>query len=341
MSYLTRSLRDRPALSAPREEFREAPVVFLASFDCLAENVCIIAIVIPELKFRDVKRQIFLADFVIAANDAALEDRPEALNRLSVNRADDILPACMVYSGVRIFFIEMLIADPLIGAEQTYPIRDRFVNEASKRLGANIGDDASNHVSFALHCADDDCFSGASGPTFTAPAFVFVPILSETADESFVNFDNAAEFINVLDKSGSDFVAHHPCGAVRAEAQEPIDLERAHSLFAGEHQVDNAKPIFEGFICVLKDRVDQDREPITVRGAFLALPMPFAGREIIDSGITATRAANALWPSAGLQIGFAGIFVREQRVELRGGQLMNGFRAFGHGVISTIENYHV
>ncbi len=47
-----------------------------------SENIVVEPIVIFELAFRNVERQIFGADFVIAANNAALEDRPKAFNRV-------------------------------------------------------------------------------------------------------------------------------------------------------------------------------------------------------------------------------------------------------------------
>ena len=45
----------------------------LTAADCCSKNIFVGAVVIPELKFRDVKRQIFGADLVEAANDAAFE----------------------------------------------------------------------------------------------------------------------------------------------------------------------------------------------------------------------------------------------------------------------------
>jgi hypothetical protein len=43
-----------------------------------SENVVIEAVVVAELKFGDVERHIFGADLVERADDAALEDAPEA-----------------------------------------------------------------------------------------------------------------------------------------------------------------------------------------------------------------------------------------------------------------------
>ena len=58
----------------------------LTSANHRTKDIRIGAVVISELKFRDVQRHIFGRNFVEAANDAALEDRPETLNRVGVNR---------------------------------------------------------------------------------------------------------------------------------------------------------------------------------------------------------------------------------------------------------------
>ena len=74
----------------------------LASLDRCSEDVRAVAIVIPELKFRNVQRHVFGADPVECADDPALEDPPEAFNRVCVDRADNILPSGMVNRAVRI-----------------------------------------------------------------------------------------------------------------------------------------------------------------------------------------------------------------------------------------------
>jgi hypothetical protein len=44
-----------------------------------AEDIDVLPVVIAELEFSDVQRQIFLTDLVVGADNAALEDAPEAL----------------------------------------------------------------------------------------------------------------------------------------------------------------------------------------------------------------------------------------------------------------------
>ena len=64
---------------------------FSASANRGSEDVGILAIVVPELELCNVKRQVFGADFMESTYDAALEDAPEALNRIGANRADNVL----------------------------------------------------------------------------------------------------------------------------------------------------------------------------------------------------------------------------------------------------------
>ena len=129
-----------------------------------------------------------------------------------------------------------------------------------------------------------------------------------------------------LDQRRADFVRHEPSCFDRTETHVAPDLARAHSLFAGQHQVSDLEPVAERLVRVLKDRAGNDRKPIAVRGALLALPMPLARRQVIDGGIAATRAVNAIGPAAGLQICLAGILIADwkQLVELGRSQLMDG-----------------
>jgi hypothetical protein len=73
----------------------------LASLDCRPEYVGVLSVVIPELKFGDVQMQIFLADLVVGSDNAALQDRLEALNRIGVNCADDMLTNGVIDGLVR------------------------------------------------------------------------------------------------------------------------------------------------------------------------------------------------------------------------------------------------
>src|SRR6185437_7926267 len=61
-----------------------------ASCYCHSEDIGIVAVVIFELTLRDVERQIFFRNLMIAADNRPLEDRPEALNCLRMDSADNV-----------------------------------------------------------------------------------------------------------------------------------------------------------------------------------------------------------------------------------------------------------
>jgi hypothetical protein len=316
----------------------------LASRNRRSEDVRILAIVVSELKLRNVERHVFAADPVERADNATLEDRPEALNRVGVNCADNIFVRGVIDDFVlRENLIEMLVADPMIGNQEADLVRDGLAHEFGERLGADVFNHARDDVSLAADCASDDRLTrSGTARTVTAAPVVSVPRFA--ADESFVNLDNAAKLFKIaVRKCGSDPVAHVPSGCVTAEAHDPVNLTRAHSLLAGQHQMSDAKPVAERLIRVLENGPDQDREPITVRGALLALPMPLTRFEVIDLGIAAAWAMHAIRPAAGFQIIFAGIFVGKHRLELGDGQLMDRLRLLAasscHRTLPMMEGY--
>ena len=62
----------------------------------------------------------------------------ETIDCLSVNSANDVLPLGVVNDGVRIFFVQMLVANPLIGAEQADFVRDGFADKLDQSIGADV-----------------------------------------------------------------------------------------------------------------------------------------------------------------------------------------------------------
>ena len=106
--------------------FRSSPIGCSGSFCPISasrnrrsENVGVIPVIVTELELRAVQRHIFGAHFMERTDYATLEDRPEAFNGLSVDCADNVLTFGVIDKGVWIFLVEMLIANPLVCAEQT------------------------------------------------------------------------------------------------------------------------------------------------------------------------------------------------------------------------------
>jgi len=66
-----------------------------------SEDVAVLAIVVAELEFSDIQRQIFAADLMECADHATLDKRPEALDCLRVPSSVFRIPSPIVISPDR------------------------------------------------------------------------------------------------------------------------------------------------------------------------------------------------------------------------------------------------
>lgn len=257
---------------------------------------------------------------MIAAHDAALDQRPEAIDCSSMNRAGDILAIGVVDRAVVEIFVQRIVSGVFVGRNEADFIGDGFADEAVERRGIGAGDDASNDITFALDDASDHLLAGAAG---SRSALVPMPVLVLAADIGFVSFDNAHELAEFgIGEPGADTVAHIMCGRIATETEHTVDLERRNALLAGQHEVDDLEPYLETDIRVFEDRADQYGETIAGRAALPALPMKQAGAQFCNLLVPTTGATNAFGPAASDKILFASIIGREQFLELRDRHLL-------------------
>jgi hypothetical protein len=87
--------------------------MILAPLDRRSENIRILTVIVSELELGDIQRHILAAHFVKRADHAALENRPEALDGLSVDRADNVLASRMVNGSVREILVEAPVQSKL------------------------------------------------------------------------------------------------------------------------------------------------------------------------------------------------------------------------------------
>ena len=162
-------------------------------------------------------------------------------------------------------------------------------------------------------------------------------VLIFAADIGFIHFHDAAEFVHVLfNKRRADLVAHEPRGFVGTEAHVAHDLQCAHALFAGQHKVNDLKPLPQRLVGVLKDRARNVGEAIARRLATLvALPVQRIALQFGNVS-AAARAFNAFRPAPPDQIGAASVLVREHALEVGGGKLVDRLRSAGHRNISPL-----
>src|SRR5262249_47193352 len=86
-----------PILVPERWLLAEADTSGATSASCYErlKHLFVVAVVMPERKFRHIQGQIVFAHLVVAAHNAAFEQRPEPLNILRVDVAPDILALTM------------------------------------------------------------------------------------------------------------------------------------------------------------------------------------------------------------------------------------------------------
>jgi hypothetical protein len=309
--------------------FHEGGSMTLATAYCRSENVGIEPIVISELKLRDVQRHIFGADLVEAANDAAFEDAPKAFNRVRVDRADNVLPRMVVNGLVRVAS-ERVVNVALVGREQANSVRNDLPNETLGAFLSDFGQHAGNDVALALDGADD---RGLALVAATLPAALAVLINGLPADESFVNLDNAAKLGFRLDQRGADFVGHVQGGFVGPEAHLPLDLQRANSLFAAQHQMHDLEPLAKRLVRVLKNGARDMRETITRaldRLTLIALPFEGHGADRENLGIAAPGANHTIRPASRYEVSRTGGLIGKARLELAFRHLVDWLRTLGH-----------
>jgi hypothetical protein len=100
--------------------------------------------------------------------------------------------------------------------------------EAFQRNRLDVFDHAGDNIAFAAYGSDDNGFARSACSTFAAATLVFVPILGETADESFINLDDPHELLEFLiNQRSSDAVAHVPSRPVRTEAHVAFDMSQS------------------------------------------------------------------------------------------------------------------
>jgi hypothetical protein len=202
--------------------------VVSASANRCAEDVRISAIVIPELKLGDVQRYIFDAYFMERADHAALEDGPEALDGVDVNRADDVLALIVIDRGMWILVIEIAVAAPSVRCEQADLVRHDLIDEGERGLSGYSFQNASDDITLALYSAND--WRLASDRIVLA--LIPMAILVLAADPRFINLDDAAQLLSRLNERRADFVRHVKRGLVGAEPHLSLNLQRTNSLLA-------------------------------------------------------------------------------------------------------------
>ena len=102
-----------------------------ASAQCYGstEDVRVVPIVVAEFEFGDIQRQILPADLVKATHNAALQERPEAVDCLSVDNAINVLLLRVPNDAVRKGIPKIPIAGMFVSGDEA----DLFAQRSEQR----------------------------------------------------------------------------------------------------------------------------------------------------------------------------------------------------------------
>jgi hypothetical protein len=295
----------------------EAPASCCASAACycLPEDIGVVAMVVTELKLRQIERQVFRADVVIRADDSALEQCPERIQVLSVDFTTHVLAFVVIDRLVPKSAAKAAIARILVSSYEFNLFTDGLANESFQRLSSCIFDNLTNDVAFATDCSDYADLAGTEAAGSEVFAFAVMAIPFFPANEGFVHLYDAHKLLKfrVL-HGGAQPVAEIPSSMEgrRFAKEHPSDLPRGNALLTLKHRIQDLKPRQQWNFRVLKDGSGSHRKAISISTSasrIRAFPLPRQRNVVNRLGFTATRTSRAVRPTTHNQELAASIFI--------------------------------
>lgn len=183
-----------------------------ASATCYSrgEDIRIFPVVVSKLKFGNVERQILAADFVEAAHDAAFDQRPETINRLRVDRADNVFAGGMPHNAVGKVLADVTITASVVRRQEANFVGNGFADKALQSIHIHTLDNAGDDRSFALDRPNNCDLSGSGAARgIVVTALVAMSVMGLPTNVGFVNLNHASELIGlVLTEASADAIAH-------------------------------------------------------------------------------------------------------------------------------------
>lgn len=319
------------------------PVAFSASCYHIIEDVGILAVIVPVRKLGQIQRQISLAHIVERAHDAPLEQTPEAIQVRGMDIPAHVFPRDMV-DGFMLWKStpsKVSIAARFIGGDKGDSIGHSLLDELGQRLGAHVLHDLGHDVAFSSNGSNDGHLALRTGHILVSVPHVTILLLA--ADERFIDFDFAHEFVEAAAlHRRSDAMAHIPGRAVVAASDLAMDLQGTHALLALQHQVNNLEPGPKRIVGILENRFGNDGEPVAVWSAAvlrLADPVKRTALQLVYFVRVAARAFHAIRPAKILQVFFAGVLSRKLLHQLSQRDRRLGRQFLFHGSLRVWREY--
>jgi hypothetical protein len=213
--------------------------------------------VVSKIKLGEVTMQVFLADMLVNAIDAALEDREVSLGGIGRRIAANVFLLRVIDGAVTGKALASLPVDAALIGPQVRGNVDFGFKNGSQIHGSHFRDMMGTDAPFAFYQSNDSFLGGGC---------LVGAVPGSTANESLVSFDElsfAAERAKVTDieirHCLTDAVRQEPCG-LQGDAEDAVQLVAAHSFLAGAEQVHCLQPHVQLYMAGLEDGPDFDGE---------------------------------------------------------------------------------
>lgn len=249
----------------------------------------------PEGKFVNVSFGVLFADMVKDAVDAALEDRPNRLDSVGIDRAVREVSRTVIDRAVP---KEQAIKPGVAGVLVAVDCRTDFdVIEKALLDRAKVRTVQHKRLCIAAALSHSENRSLAYRSASHVQLFVRVLVDLFAANESLVNFYDAAQLINIFSASLAQSVKHEP-SRLLSDADLLCQLQGRDSLAGSDQEIHRVNPLVQGNVRPFKDRARPDREILLAGVA--AIEAALASRNAFRA--FADRTDNAIRPQAGFQI---------------------------------------
>lgn len=213
------------------------------------------AAVVSEAVFVKVRLQVFLADRMIDASNAAFDETPEAFNGIRVDVANDVHLGAMFDAMMRVPIFG--VSDPIIGSEFICKHRtlwqNVFVNHVKKSAALQIIHSDCADTAFTLDDTHNGSFLFVSAHRSASSMFARAAVIHFIHLNAWTAL--ASQWACILFvQHRTNLPKHSPRGFV-SHSRFSLNLFRANPTACRGHQVDCIKPRSKGSRRFMKDRV--------------------------------------------------------------------------------------
>ena len=252
------------------------------------------------------------AGVVVNPMQAALHDRPHALDGVRVNAVADVFARAVVDTLMGVEQpVEPEVSAMLVRVERGARL-DVAVNGAVKRVGGRVRDDPGLRPTALLAHPQHGSLADRAAPSVELLALVLVGFLA--ANIHLVDFDEPAQDGRVIAAGFAEPLKHEPRGLLR-DPDLLRQLKAGNALSGRHQQIHGVEPLVQRDMAALEDGRGADGE-VRLAGVAAVVAALACGDPL---GLVTGRANGAVRPPLALHVDPSGFRVGEHLEKLECG----------------------